>query len=199
MSAIARVQRPAPAWEATAVVDGAFQQLSLADYAGRYLVMVFYPLDFTFVCPTELIAFSDRAEDFKKLGAEVVGVSVDSEYSHLAWCNKGGLGDMNTYHLHRLPTVSDIKKEIAKKYDVLVEDGSVALRGLFIIDPKGTLRIAHVNDLPIGRNVDEALRLIEAIQFNEKYGEVCPANWNKGAKTMKDDPEGAKAYWETTY
>ncbi|KAI9592725.1 thioredoxin-like protein [Syncephalis fuscata] len=194
---IARVQRPAPAWTATAVVDGQFKDLSLSDYKGRFLVMVFYPLDFTFVCPTELIAFSDRIEEFNKLGADVVGISVDSEYSHLAWNNsprkEGGLGGL------KIPLVSDIKKEISRKYDVLVEDNSVALRGLFIIDPKGTLRIMHVNDLPIGRNVDEAIRLVEAIKFTDEHGEVCPINWNKGSKTMNPDPTGSKAYFESTY
>lgn len=197
-SEVARVQCPAPAWEATAVVNGEFKKIKLSDYAGRYLVMVFYPLDFTFVCPTELIAFSDRSNEFKSIGAEIVGISVDSEYSHLAWCNtprnKGGLGDM------KIPLVSDLTKEISRKYNVLVPDGSVAMRGLFIIDPKGVLRIAHINDLPIGRNVDEALRLVEALQFHEKHGEVCPAGWSKqNPKTMKADPQGAKAYFESTY
>jgi fructose-1,6-bisphosphatase I len=198
VSKVAHVQCPAPAWEATAVVNGQFKKIKLSDYAGRYLVMVFYPLDFTFVCPTELIAFSDRSNEFKSIGAEVVGISVDSEYSHLAWCNtprnKGGLGDM------KIPLISDITKEISRKYNVLVPDGSVAMRGLFIIDPKGVLRIAHTNDLPIGRNVDEALRLVEALQFHEKHGEVCPAGWSKkNPKSMKADPQGAKAYFESTY
>lgn len=179
------------------MVNGEFKDLKLSDYQGKYLVMVFYPLDFTFVCPTELIAFSDRIEDFKKLGAEVVGISVDSEYSHLAWCNtprnQGGLGEM------KIPLIADLDKNIARQYDVLTEDNKVAMRGLFVIDPKGIVRIMHVNDLPIGRNVDEALRLVEAIQFTEEHGEVCPINWTKGSKTMNPDPTASKTYFESTY
>lgn len=145
------------------------------------------------MCPTEIVAFSDRVEEFRKLGCEVVAASVDSEYSHLAWINtprkEGGLGNMN------IPIISDITKTIAKSYGVLLEDAGVALRGLFIIDPKGILRQITINDLPVGRNVDEALRLLEAFQFVEKHGEVCPANWRKGAATMKADPKGSKEYF----
>ncbi|RUS26235.1 thioredoxin-like protein [Jimgerdemannia flammicorona] len=161
------IQKPAPKWSAKAVVNGEFQHVSLDDYKGKFLVMVFYPADFTFVCPTELIAFSDRSADFNKLGAQVVGISVDNAHSHLAWVNtprkQGGLGRME------IPLVSDITKEIAAKYDVLIKEDGIALRGLFIIDPHGILRVSHVHDLPIGRSVDETLRVIEAIQFADEY------------------------------
>ncbi|KAJ1655634.1 cTPxI [Dispira simplex] len=190
------VQKRAPEWTAQTVVNGEIKPVSLADYKGKYVVMVFYPMDFTFVCPTELIAFSDRVAEFEKLNAQVLGVSVDSEFSHLAWTNlprnKGGLGDM------KIPLVSDLKKSISKDYGVLLENSGVALRGLFIIDPQGNVRIQHVNDLPIGRNVDEALRLIEAIQFYEKHGEVCPANWSKGGKTIKPSPKDSQEYFSGT-
>ncbi|KAI8054606.1 natural killer enhancing factor B [Syncephalis plumigaleata] len=196
-SEVARVQFPAPEWTAKAVVGTEFKDLSLSDYKGRFLVMVFYPLDFTFVCPTELIAFSDRVKDFNDAGADVIGISVDSEYSHLAWNNTdkkaGGLGGL------KIPLVSDLTKDIARKYGVLSKDNDVALRGLFIIDPSGTLRISHINDLPIGRNVDEALRLVEAIKFTDEHGEVCPINWSKGSKGMTPDPTGSKTYFESTY
>ncbi|KAI9482717.1 MAG: thioredoxin-like protein [Benjaminiella poitrasii] len=191
----AAVQHPAPEWTANALVDGEFKELSLSDYKGKFVVMVFYPADFTFVCPTELLAFSDRVEEFKKLGAEVVGISVDNVHSHLAWTNlprkQGGLGNIN------IPLVSDIKKEISSSYDVLVREEGIALRGLFVIDPKGVLRIATIHDLPIGRSVDETLRVIEAIQFTDKYGEVCPANWKSGEKTIKPDPKGSQEYFNS--
>ncbi|ORX98479.1 thioredoxin-dependent peroxide reductase [Basidiobolus meristosporus CBS 931.73] len=189
-----KVQQAAPSWRAQAVVEGQFKELKLEDYNGKFLVMVFYPLDFTFVCPTELLAFSDRIKEFQELGVEVVGVSTDSEFSHLAWCNlarnKGGLGDI------KIPLISDITKKISADYDVLIEDKGVALRGLFIIDPKGNVRVMQVNDLPIGRSVDETLRLIEAIQFTDTHGEVCPANWKKGSPTIKADPKNSIEYFE---
>ncbi|KAJ3299563.1 hypothetical protein HK104_008449 [Borealophlyctis nickersoniae] len=192
----ARVQYPAPKFSAQAVVNGEFQTVSLDDYKGKYVVLFFYPLDFTFVCPTEICAFSDRVEEFRERNAEVLACSVDSKFSHLQWTKidrkDGGLGDM------KIPILEDITKKISRDYGVLLEDGpdaGVALRGVFIIDPTQKLRIAHINDLPIGRNVDEILRLVDAIQFNEKYGEVCPANWRKGAATMKADPKGSKEYF----
>jgi alkyl hydroperoxide reductase subunit AhpC len=158
------------------------------------MILVFYPLDFTFVCPTELIAFGDRIEEFRALGAEVLGISVDSEYTHLAWCNtpraEGGLSPM------ALPLIADLDKNIARSYGVLLND-SVALRGLFLIDPKGLVRHATINDLPIGRSVDEALRVLQACQFTDKHGEVCPANWQPGAPSMKADPKGSKTYFES--
>jgi peroxiredoxin (alkyl hydroperoxide reductase subunit C) len=191
------IRHPAPEFTAEAVVDGEFQKISLSQYRGQWLVLFFYPLDFTFVCPTEICAFSDRIEDFQKLNTAVVGASVDSKFTHLAWINtprkKGGLGEM------KIPLIADITKEVSTKYEVLVKDGDdagVAFRGLFIIDPKGILRQITINDLPIGRNVDEVLRLLEAFQFNEEHGEVCPANWKKGKKTMKADPKGSLEFFE---
>merc|ERR1712050_182227 len=189
------VQKPAPNFAGTAVVpSGEFKEIKLSDYKGKYLVLFFYPLDFTFVCPTEIIAFSDRIDEFKALDTEVVGVSVDSQFSHLAWINtprkQGGLGEM------KYPLLADITKKVSQDYGVLLEDAGVALRGLFIIDPKGIVRQVTVNDLPVGRSVDETLRLIQAFQFVEKHGEVCPANWQKGKPTMKADPVGSKEYFK---
>ena len=171
--------------------------MTLDQYKGKYLVLFFYPLDFTFVCPTEIIAFSDRIDEFKKLGVEVVASSVDSLFSHLAWTQQprkqGGLGEM------KIPIIADITKQVAKDYGVLIEhgdDAGVALRGTFIIDPKQNVRVAQINDLPVGRSVDEVLRLIDALQFHEKHGDVCPAGWKKGDLSMKADPNGSKAYFE---
>ncbi len=188
------VTSPAPQFDCKAVVDGQIKELKWKDiHEGKWLVLFFYPLDFTFVCPTEIIAFSDAYGRFAELGAKVAAVSVDSQYSHLAWVNtprnQGGLGKVT------FPLLADLNKQIATKYDVLLEGPGVALRGLFIIDPKGIVRHATVNDLPVGRSVDEALRVIQAFQFVEKHGEVCPANWKPGADTMKADPVGSKAYF----
>jgi len=189
----AQVQKPAPEFSGTAVVDSGFKQISLADYKGKYLVLFFYPLDFTFVCPTEIISFSDRIDEFKALNAEVVGVSTDSHFSHLAWINlarkEGGLGGLN------YPLLSDFHKNVSRDYGVLIEDAGIALRGLFIIDPQGTVRQMTINDLPVGRSVDETLRLIKAFQFVEKNGEVCPANWTPESPTIKPDPVGSKDYF----
>jgi len=188
------VQQKAPTFTAAAVMeDGSFKEnLKLEDYRGKYVLLFFYPLDFTFVCPTEIIAFSDRGAEFQKLGVQILGVSVDSKFSHLAWRNtprnNGGLGDIS------YPLIADLKKDIARDYDVLLPDG-VALRGLFLIDPKGVVRHQVVNDLPLGRSVDEALRMVKALQFSEKHGEVCPANWHKGDKTMKPDQKGLEAFF----
>lgn len=186
------VKRSAPTWSGKAVVKGEIKEISSNDYKGRFQVLLFYPLDFTFVCPTELIAFSDRASEFRAVGAEIIGISVDSEYSHLAWSQtpreKGGLYPMD------IPLLSDITKETAKKFGVLW-DGSVAVRGLFIIDGQGVIRHATINDLPIGRSVDEALRVVQAIQYTDKHGEVCPANWKPGSKSMKADPKGSLEYF----
>ena len=150
-------------------------------------------MDFTFVCPTEIRAFSDRAAEFEKLGVSVIAASVDSEYSHLAWTQQpkesGGLGPMN------IPILADITKNISRAYGVLIEDQGIALRGLFIIDPKGILRQATVNDLPIGRSVDETLRLVQALQYHEEHGEVCPANWKPGQDAMTADSKGLKKYF----
>jgi len=185
------VQKPAPNFEAQAVVDGEFKNVKLSDYKGKYLVFFFYPLDFTFVCPTEIIAFSDRADEFKAMGCEVLACSVDSHFSHLAWTdtprNKGGLGAM------KIPILSDLTKQVSRDYGVLLEDAGISLRGLFIIDDKGILRQITVNDLPVGRSVDETLRLVQAFQFTDKHGEVCPAGWTPGADTIK--PSDAQEYF----
>ena len=187
------VTQEAPQFTADAVVNGEIKSLSLSDYKGKWVYLFFYPQDFTFVCPTEIVAFSEAASKFEKLGAQILGCSIDSKFTHLAWINtprkQGGLGGIN------YPLVSDLTKQIATDYDVLL-GGGVALRGSFIIDPKGIVRQATVNDLPVGRNVDEALRLIEAFQFTDKNGEVCPANWNSGSATMAPDPTGSKKYCE---
>uniref|UniRef100_A0AAV1TKJ6 thioredoxin-dependent peroxiredoxin n=1 Tax=Peronospora matthiolae TaxID=2874970 RepID=A0AAV1TKJ6_9STRA len=192
------IRKPAPEFTADAVVDGEFKKISLSDYRGKYVVLFFYPMDFTFVCPTEICAFSDRVEDFEQLNTQVIGASVDSKFSHLAWINtprkKGGLGAMN------IPLVADVTKELCTKYHVTVEDGDevgVAFRGLFIIDKEGILRQITVNDLPIGRNVDEVLRLVEALQFHEEHGDVCPANWKKGSKAMTASPKESLQYFES--
>lgn len=189
------VQKPAPDFKATAVVNGVFEEISLSDYKGKYVVLFFYPLDFTFVCPTEIIAFNDAVQDFKKRNTVLLGVSVDSQFTHLAWINtprkQGGLGGLD------YPLLSDLTKKIAADYGVLTADGAVALRGLFIIDRQGVVRHALVNDLPLGRCVEEAIRILDALQFVEQHGEVCPANWHPGDKTMKADPKGSLKYFES--
>ncbi len=191
------VTKPAPDFKAQAVMaNGQFQDLKLSDYQGKYVILFFYPLDFTFVCPTEIIAFSDRAGEFEELGVQLIGVSVDSHFSHLAWRNtprdQGGLGNI------QYPLVADLSKQIARDYDVLIGD-TVALRGLFLIDPQGVVRHQVVNDLPLGRSVDEALRMVQALQFVEKNGEVCPANWKEGARTIKPTVDGSKSFFSAEY
>lgn len=191
------VTQPAPEFKAQAVMeDGQFKEISLGDYKGQYVLLFFYPLDFTFVCPTEIIAFSDRASEFKELGVQIIGVSVDSHFTHLAWRNtprdQGGLGDI------QYPLVADLSKQIARDYDVLTGE-SVALRGLFLIDKQGVVRHQVVNDLPLGRSVDEALRMVQALQYFEKNGEVCPANWKEGSRTIKPDVEGSKSFFQAEY
>jgi len=189
-----RVGQAAPDFTATAVADQEFKTIKLSDYKGKYVVIFFYPLDFTFVCPTEITAFSDRFEEFKKLETEVLGISVDSEFSHLAWIQtdrkSGGVGDLN------YPLVSDIKKEISAAYNVLDPDAGIALRGLFIIDKEGVIQHATVNNLAFGRNVDETLRVLQAIQYVQTHpDEVCPAGWKPGEKTMNPDPVKSKVYF----
>jgi peroxiredoxin (alkyl hydroperoxide reductase subunit C) len=189
-----RVGQIAPGFSATAVIDQEFKKISLADYRGKYVVLFFYPLDFTFVCPTEIIAFSDRHAEFKALNTEILGVSVDSEFSHLAWIQTdrkaGGVGDLD------YPLVADLKKEIATAYNVLDSDAGIALRGLFIIDKEGIIQHATINNLAFGRNVDETLRVLQAIQHVQSHpDEVCPANWTPGEKTMNPDPVKSKAYF----
>lgn len=195
----ARVQKPAPHFSGQAVVDGAFEELSLTSYTSnkQWLVLGFVPMAWTFVCPTEIIAFSDRIADFAARGASVVFASTDSEYSLLAWTNAakkdGGLGQVN------IPLLSDKNHSISKDYGVLIEEDGIALRGLFLIDPNGIIRQITINDLPVGRSVDETLRLIDAFQFTDKYGEVCPANWNPGDEGIKATPEGHKEYVGKVY
>ena len=189
-----RVGQEAPDFTATAVFDQEFKTIKLSDYQGQYVVLFFYPLDFTFVCPTEIIAFSDRYSEFSDLNTEVLGVSVDSEFSHLAWIQtdrkEGGIGDI------AYPLVSDIKKEISSAYNVLDPDAGVALRGLFIIDREGIMQHATVNNLSFGRSVDETLRTLKAIQYVQSHpDEVCPAGWKEGDKTMIPDPVKSKAYF----
>mmetsp|Transcript_3009 Transcript_3009/g.4375 ORF Transcript_3009/g.4375 Transcript_3009/m.4375 type:complete len:379 (+) Transcript_3009:156-1292(+) len=191
----AKIGKPAPTFKAGAVVDGEITEVDLADYRGKWTVLLFYPKDFTFVCPTEIIAFSDAAPRFKALNAEVLALSTDTEESHLAWIRtprkRGGLGHM------QIPIVADVTKAISADYGVLLEDIGIALRGLFLINPEGVLEQITVNNLPVGRSVDETLRLLQAFQFVAEHGEVCPANWKPGEKTMIPDPEGSLAYFET--
>nr|QKY15085.1 2-cys peroxiredoxin (PRDX) [Polytomella parva] len=188
------VGSPAPQFKADAVVDQEFTEIKLADLKGKYVVLFFYPLDFTFVCPTEITAFSDRYSEFKKLNTEVIGVSVDSKFTHLAWIQtdrkEGGLGNL-TY-----PLMSDLKRDISESFGVLTPDG-IALRGLFIIDPQGFVQHATINNLGFGRSVDETLRVLQAIQHIQKNpDEVCPAGWQPGAKTMKPTVAGSKEFFK---
>jgi len=189
-----RVGQPAPDFTATAVYDQEFKTVKLSDYRGKYVVLFFYPLNFTFVCPTEVTAFSDRFEDFKGINTEVLGVSVDSAFSHLAWIQtdrkEGGVGDLN------YPLVSDLKKDISMAYNVLDADAGVALRGLFIIDKDGIIQHATVNNLSFGRSVEETLRVLQAIQYVQANpDEVCPAGWQPGDKTMTPDPVKSKEFF----
>jgi peroxiredoxin (alkyl hydroperoxide reductase subunit C) len=186
------VTKAAPDFKANAVMpDNSFAELSLSSYQGKYVVLFFYPLDFTFVCPSEIIAFDKALAKFKAKNTEIIGVSVDSHYTHLAWKNtprnEGGIGSI------QYPLVADLDKKISEKYGVLLDAG-IALRGLFLIDKKGVVRHALVNDLPLGRSVDEALRLVEALQFHEKNGDVCPANWREGEEAMKPSAKGVAEY-----
>ncbi|HIQ23216.1 MAG TPA: peroxiredoxin [Planctomycetes bacterium] len=191
------VGKEAPDFKAQGVMpDGSFKEISLSDYRGKYVVLFFYPLDFTFVCPTEIIAFSDAADRFEKLGVQLLGCSVDSHYTHLAWRNvprqEGGLGEI------KYPLIADLDKRIAEAYDVLIPMG-VALRGLFLIDKEGIVRHQVVNDLPLGRSVDEVLRMVKALQYFEQHGEVCPANWQEGQQGMKPDPVESREYFAKAY
>jgi len=189
-----KISKPAPMFEGTAVLDGKFIELNLTQFLGKYLVLFFYPLDFTFVCPTEIIAFSDRMDEFAKINTAVVACSVDSPFTHLAWMKTprtmGGLGPV------KYPILSDLTHKISKAYGVYLEDAGVTLRGLFIIDGKGMLRQITMNDLPVGRSVDETLRLVQAFQYTDKHGEVCPAGWKPGSETIIPDPEDKLKYFE---
>ncbi len=189
------VSKSAPDFTADAVMaDGSFKQIKLSDYRDKkYVVLFFYPLDFTFVCPTEIIAFSDQIAEFEKRNTEVLGVSIDSKFSHLAWRNQdrktGGIGQI------KYPLVSDLDKGISRAYDVLFNE-AIAFRGLFLIDKKGVVQHQLIKNLPLGRNIDEALRMVDALQFFEQNGEVCPANWKKGEDTIKPDPKASQEYFK---
>lgn len=187
------VSQPAPEFTANVVTaDNQIVETTLSDLRkGDYAILFFYPLDFTFVCPSEIIAFDNKVADFKKRNCAVIGVSVDSQFTHLAWKNtpreKGGIGNV------KFPLVADLSKDIARQYGVLFNN-AVALRGLFLIDRAGIVRHALINDLPLGRNIDEALRILDALQFHETHGEVCPANWKDGEEGMKATPDGVASY-----
>jgi len=187
------VTNPAPDFTATAVLpDNSFKEdFSLSDFRGKYVLLFFYPLNFTFVCPTEILAFNRAAEEFAANNCQLIGISIDSHFSHLAWkktaLQDGGIGEI------KYPLVSDLDKSISSKYQVLLDSG-IALRGLFLIDRDGIVRHQVVNDLPLGRSVNEALRVLHALQFTEKHGEVCPANWNQGEEAMKPTAEGVSQY-----
>jgi len=188
------VGKKAPEFTAAAVLaDGSIKSdFSLSDFKGKYVVLFFYPLDFTFVCPTELIAFSHRIKEFEERNVQVIGCSIDSQFTHVAWRNTpvedGGVGAIH------YPLVSDVKHDICRAYDVEFDAAGVAFRGSFLIDCEGIVRHQVVNDLPLGRNVDEMLRMVDALQFTEKHGEVCPAGWTKGEKGMAPTREGVAAY-----
>jgi len=204
------VTKSAPNFKCTAIMpDNSFKDISLSDYKGKKVVLFFYPLDFTFVCPTELIAFDKRLNDFKDRNTEVIGCSVDSKWSHYAWkhtdVNKGGIGNV------AYPIIADIDKNVARSFDVLkgsepatvltnedevdtTVNGDVALRGSFLIDEDGIVRHAVINDLPLGRNIDEMLRMIDALTHNQKHGEVCPAGWQEGKDAMAESPDGVSKY-----
>lgn len=191
------VTKEAPDFKAQAVMpSNVIEELSLSSYRGKYVVMFFYPLDFTFVCPSEIIAFDKALDEFKKRDCEVIAVSVDSQFTHLAWKNtpvdQGGLGNV------QFPLVADLSKEISRAYGVLLEDG-ISLRGLFLIDKEGVVRHELVNDLPLGRNVDEAIRILDALRFTEEHGEVCPANWKPGEDSMTPTAEGVAKYLAKNY
>ncbi|MGL4948597.1 MAG: peroxiredoxin [Mycoplasma sp.] len=187
------VTKKAYNFTATAVTENnEIKEITLSDYLGENgVVLFFYPKDFTFVCPTEIIAFDNKVEEFKARGFNLIGISTDNEYCHFAWknteVNKGGIGQV------KFPLVADLNKEIARQYDVLLDE-SVALRGSFLIDKNMIVRHAVINDLPLGRSVDEMIRMVDALNFFNKNGEVCPANWKKGSEGMKADPEGVKQY-----
>ena len=186
------VSQLAPDFKADAYVDGGFKEITLSQFKGKKVVLFFYPLDFTFVCPTEILAFADTLDEFKKRDTVVLGASVDSKFTHHAWANTpredGGIKGVN------FPLISDLNKQIARDYGVLLESDGVALRGLFIINRDGILKHSTINHLDLGRNIDEVLRMLDAVDYTEEHGEVCPANWKKGAKAFKPSEEGLKEF-----
>lgn len=186
------VTREAPDFTAQAVMpDNSMTELNLSSFRGKYVLLFFYPLDFTFVCPSEILAFDRALDKFKEKNCQILGISVDSQYTHFAWRNtpvqNGGIG------MIRFPLVADLDKSISQAYGVLLP-GGVSLRGLFLLDKNGVVQHQLVNNLPLGRSVDEAIRVLDALQFTEKYGEVCPANWKPGEEGMKPTAEGVAAY-----
>ena len=187
------VTQQAPDFTATAVMpDNSMKaDFKLSDFKGKYVILFFYPLDFTFVCPSEILAFDRALPKFTEKNTEIIGVSIDSQFSHWAWkntpINQGGIGHI------RYPLVADLDKQISRNYGVLLDAG-IALRGTFLIDKEGIVRHAVVNDLPLGRNIDEALRMVDALQFHEQHGEVCPANWNEGQEAMTPTAAGVAEY-----
>ncbi|CAK9439234.1 uncharacterized protein LODBEIA_P34560 [Lodderomyces beijingensis] len=187
------IQQPAPSFKKTAVIDGVFEEVSLEQYKGKWVILAFFPMAWTFVCPTEIIAYSDAVKKFTDKDAVVLFASTDSEYTLLSWTQAarkdGGLGSLN------IPLIADQNHSLSKDYGVLIPEEGIDLRGIFLIDPKGILRQITINDLPVGRSVEESLRLLEAFQFTEKYGEVCPANWQPGAETIKATPADSKEYF----
>lgn len=188
------IGKKAPDFTAKAVIKNEIiEEFKLSDHQGKYVVLFFYPLDFTFVCPTELHAFQEKLQAFQERNTEVIAVSTDSHFSHMAWLStpksQGGIEGVE------YPIVSDFNKTISKDFDVLVEADGVAYRGLFLIDKEGVVHHATLNNLPLGRNVDEAIRMVDALQHFEKHGEVCPANWNQGEKSMKPNQDGLKDYF----
>lgn len=192
MSTCTLVTKEAPNFKADAVMpDNSFGTVELSSYRGKYVYLLFYPLDFTFVCPSEILAFNKKLDEFKSRNCEVIAVSVDSKFTHLAWKNtpvdNGGIGKV------QFPMVADLNKEITRSYGI-EHPASVALRGLFLIDPKGVVRHCVINDLPLGRSVDEALRMLDALQFTDTHGDVCPANWKQGDEAMKPTAEGVASY-----
>ncbi|MDK9718085.1 MAG: peroxiredoxin [Trichlorobacter sp.] len=192
MSTCTLVTKTAPDFTADAVMaDNSFGQVTLSGYQGKYVYLLFYPLDFTFVCPSEILAFNKKLDEFKSKNCELLSISIDSKFTHLAWKNTkiedGGIGQV------QFPMVADLNKEITKAYGI-EHPASVALRGLFLIDPKGVVRHCVINDLSLGRSVDEALRMLDALQFTDTHGEVCPANWKQGDEAMKPTAEGVASY-----
>lgn len=189
-----KIQKKVDDFTKKCVLNNTITEFRLSDYKGQWVLLHFFPLAFTFVCPTEIVAYSNRADEFKKRNTQVAFISVDSEYSLLKWTeisrNNGGLGSIS------IPLISDLNHSLSKQFDVLLDEG-VALRGSFLIDNMGVLRQITINDLPVGRSVDESLRLIDAFQFTDKHGEVCPANWEKGSKTIKPDVLKSKEYFKT--
>ncbi|OKH17972.1 peroxiredoxin [[Limnothrix rosea] IAM M-220] len=193
---VVQVGQLAPDFTATAVFEEEFKTIKLSDYRGQYVVLFFYPLDFTFVCPTEVAAFSDRHQEFAELNTEILGVSVDSEFAHLAWIQtdrkEGGVGELT------FPLISDLSKTISEQYGVLETEAGIALRGLFIIDGEGIVQHITINNFSFGRSLDETLRILKAVQHVQTHrDEVCPVDWQEGAATMVPEPKASKAYFST--